>query len=77
MTCESQRESGPSLRVASVLSRQDQIEKKYLDLLELGRERSIKLQQACDAHKIVRDAADLTMWMEGKEKIASEQYTCE
>ncbi|CAF0847409.1 unnamed protein product [Brachionus calyciflorus] len=74
VTSDSQTETGPSL---SVLSRQEQIEKKYLDLLELGRERSLKLQQACDAHKIVRDAAELTLWMDDKEKIANEENTGE
>ena len=59
----------------SVIARQQQIEKKYLDLLELGRERSEKLQQACDVHKVKRDAAELTRWIEDKEKIASEEQT--
>ncbi|RNA32314.1 spectrin alpha non-erythrocytic 1 [Brachionus plicatilis] len=72
MSGDSQTEAVPGL---SVPSRQEQIEKKYLDLLELGRERSLKLQQACDAHKIVRDAAELALWIEDKEKIASEEET--
>lgn len=75
VTSDSGSESAPSTSSASVNTRQQQIEKKYLDLLELGRERSVKLQQACDAHKIVRDAAELALWIEDKEKIASEEQT--
>jgi len=59
--------------VSSVLARQQQIESEYQRLLNLGRERSNKLQEACDAHRLVREAADLTLWISDKEKIASEQ----
>lgn len=59
--------------VSSVLTRQQQIESEYQRLLSLGRQRSEKLQEACDAHRLVREAADLTLWISDKEKIASEQ----
>lgn len=59
--------------VASVAARQQQIENEYQRLLALGRQRRNKLQEACDAHKLVREAAELTNWIADKEKIASEQ----
>jgi len=58
---------------SSVAQRQVQIEAEYGRLIELGRRRSDKLQEACDAHRLVREAADLTMWIEDKEKVASEE----
>jgi hypothetical protein len=61
-----------SSNIPSVNSRQAQIEQQYQRLLNLGRERSRKLQEACDAHRLVREAADLTMWISDKEKVASE-----
>ena len=63
----------PSSSVASVASRQQQIESQYHNLLELGTKRTNKLQEACDAHRLVREAADLQLWIEDKEKTASEQ----
>ena len=59
--------------VSNVASRQQQIEAEYQRLLSLGRQRSDKLQEACDAHRLVREAADLTIWILDKEKIASEE----
>ncbi len=58
---------------SSVAQRQAQIESEYQKLIDLGRKRSDKLQEACDAHRLVREAADLTMWIEDKEKVASEE----
>jgi spectrin alpha len=58
--------------VTNVASRQQQIEAEFERLVELGRQRSDKLQEACDAHRLVREAADLTLWIQDKEKIASE-----
>ena len=58
--------------VASVAARQQQIENMYQHLMNLGQERSTKLQEACDAHRLVREAADLTIWIGDKEKIVSE-----
>ena len=57
---------------ANVALRQQQIESQYQNLLALGRQRHNKLQEACDAHRLVREAADLTSWIADKEKIASE-----
>lgn len=59
--------------VTNVASRQVQIETEYERLLSLGRQRSDKLQEACDAHRLVREAADLTDWISDKEKIAGEE----
>ena len=56
----------------NVASRQQQIEAEFSRLVELGRQRSDKLQEACDAHRLVREAADLTLWIQDKEKFASE-----
>jgi spectrin alpha len=61
-----------STALSNVASRQQQIENEYQRLLSLGRQRSEKLQEACDAHRLVREAADLTMWILDKEKIACE-----
>lgn len=65
-----QQQQQPS---TSVNTRQSQIEQQYQRLLNLGRERSRKLQEACDAHRLVREAADLTVWISDKEKVAAEQ----
>lgn len=65
-----QQQQQPS---TSVNTRQAQIEQQYQRLLNLGRERSRKLQEACDAHRLVREAADLTVWISDKEKVAAEQ----
>lgn len=59
--------------VASVAHRQHQIEHIYQNLLDLGRKRFDMLQKTCDAHKLAREAADLRIWLEDKEKIASNQ----
>ena len=59
--------------VASVAARQKQIQNEYDNVIQLGRNRQNKLQEACDAHRLVREAADLTLWIADKEKIASEQ----
>jgi len=56
----------------NVAQRQVQIEAEYSKLIDLGRQRSDKLQEACDAHRLVREAADITLWIQDKEKIASD-----
>lgn len=66
------QEQQPQQGIPSVQSRQNQIEQQYQRLLNLGRERSRKLQEACDAHRLVREAAELTVWISDKEKVASE-----
>lgn len=67
-----QADNNATNAVSNVAQRQVQIESEYERLLELGRQRSDKLQEACDAHRLVREAADLTLWIQDKEKIASE-----
>lgn len=62
-----------SSTVSSVANRQQQIENEYQRLLALGQQRANKLQQACDAHRLVREAADLTVWITDKQKVASEE----
>ena len=59
--------------VASVAARQQQIQNQYDHLVELGRKRKNKLQEACDAHRLIREAADLTNWIGDKAIIAAEQ----
>ena len=59
--------------VASVAARQKQIQNEYDNVIQLGRNRQNKLQEACDAHRLVREAADLTLWIADKEKIAIDQ----
>ncbi len=68
-----QSQPSSSMSSTNVAARQQQIENEYQRLLNLGRQRSNKLQEACDAHRLVREAADLTLWISDKEKIASEQ----
>lgn len=70
---QQQQQQASSSSSSSVSSRQGQIEQQYQRLLNLGRERCRKLQEACDAHRLVREAADLTVWIADKEKVASEQ----
>ena len=66
-------DAGTLSSVASVAARQKQIQNQYDNVIQLGRNRQNKLQEACDAHRLVREAADLMQWIADKEKIASEQ----
>ena len=55
----------------SIPQRQKQIEKKYADLLDHGRRRKNKLEDACKALQTARKANELTQWIKDKEQIAT------
>lgn len=55
---------------SSISSRQNQIEVQYENLLASGRERKSKLEEACRAYQLVREAAELTQWIKDKEQVA-------
>lgn len=52
-------------------SRQNQIETQYDSLLQLGRERKRKLEEACRGYQLVREAAELSQWVRDKEQVAA------
>uniref|UniRef100_A0A4D5R8U1 Spectrin alpha chain n=2 Tax=Scolopendra TaxID=41364 RepID=A0A4D5R8U1_SCOVI len=54
----------------SISARQNQIEAQYENLLALGNERKKKLEDACKAYLLVREAAELTQWIKDKEQHA-------
>ena len=61
---------------SSVGARQSQIEKQYESIMNLGQERAKKLSETCKAYELVRDAAELSNWIKGKEQHAIiEEYT--
>merc|ERR1711962_1059460 len=47
----------------SVGARQAQIEKQYKTILELGNERAKKLSDTCRGHQLVREATELSNWL--------------
>lgn len=55
----------------SLSARQTQIEAQYESLLQLGRERKRKLEEACRGYQLIREAGDLTQWVKDKEQVAS------
>ena len=55
----------------SLSARQTQIEAQYESLLQLGRERKRKLEEACRGYQLIREAAELTQWVKDKEQVAS------
>lgn len=55
----------------SIPSRQKQVEKRYADLLELGRRRKNKLEDTCKALQMTRKAAELAQWIKDKEQISN------
>ncbi|CAF3226908.1 unnamed protein product [Rotaria socialis] len=57
----------------TVSSRQQQIEKQYANLLNICQQRLDKLAESSDAYKLMREAADLVVWINDKERIASEE----
>lgn len=57
----------------SISARQKQTENQYDNLLALGRERKMKLGEACKAYQLVREAAELAQWIKDKEQIAMVQ----
>merc|ERR1719334_2436341 len=48
---------------SSVGARQAQIEKQYKTILELGNERAKKLSDTCRGHQLVREATELSNWL--------------
>ncbi|CAF1062161.1 unnamed protein product, partial [Didymodactylos carnosus] len=57
----------------TVNSRQQQIEKQYDHLLQICQQRLDKLAEASDAYKLMREAADLVVWINDKERITTEE----
>lgn len=57
----------------SIPIRQKQIEEQYESLLSQGRQRKSKLEDACKAYQMVRQAAELAQWIKDKEQIATIQ----
>lgn len=58
---------------SSITARQSQIESQYKQLLNQGRTRQDKLNEACKAYVLVREAADLANWIKDKEQYAQVQ----
>ena len=59
---------------SSVGARQVQIEKQYESIMNLGQERAKKLSETCKAYELVRDAAELSNWIKGKEQHVSKIF---
>jgi spectrin alpha len=57
----------------TVLNRQNQIDRQYDSLCNVANERLRKLNEACDAYHLVREAHELMLWINDKEKLALEQ----
>ena len=62
----------PLLDDFTVLNRQQQIENQYKNLVDHCHERHSKLQESCDAYRLIREASDLTLWINDKEKVVME-----
>ncbi len=58
---------------SSISARQNQIDSQYNQLLNLGRIRQDKLNEACKAYVLVREAAELATWIKDKEQFAQVQ----
>ena len=54
----------------SILSRQNQIERLYANLLSLGNQRKDKLEESCKAYQLVREAEELAQWIKEREQYA-------
>merc|ERR1719427_2195242 len=50
-----------------------QIDKLYDNLLELGGQRRKRLEETCQAYKLVREAQELSNWIKTKENVATIQ----
>ncbi|XP_053212819.1 spectrin alpha chain-like [Panonychus citri] len=57
----------------SISARQGQIDKQYVNLLDLGGERATRLHESCKAYQVVREAAELGQWIRDKEQHAQVQ----
>lgn len=58
---------------SSVGAREAQIEKLYDNLIELGSQRRKRLEETCQAYKLVREAQELSNWIRTKEQHATIQ----
>jgi hypothetical protein len=58
---------------SSVGARQAQIEKLYVNILNLGQQRANRLSETCKAYQLVREAAELANWIKTKEQHAQIQ----
>jgi len=58
---------------SSITARQRQVENQYGQLMSLGRERQEKLNEACKAYVLVREACELAQWIKDKEQYAQVQ----
>ena len=61
-----------SLDEFTVLNRQQQIEQQYKNLVDNCNLRLKKLQESSDAYRLIREANDLTLWINDKEKVVLE-----
>lgn len=52
--------------------RQQQIERQYEHLLELAKQRSAKLKEACDMHRLSREAGELEQWLNIKQDLTND-----
>merc|ERR1740129_151446 len=58
---------------SSVGARMSQIDKLYDNLIELGTQRRKRLEETCQAYKLVREAQELSNWIRTKENHATIQ----
>ena len=56
----------------TVLNYQQQIEQQYKNLVDLCNERLKKINDSCDAYRLIREANDLKLWINDKEKVVME-----
>jgi spectrin alpha len=57
----------------TINSKQSQIEDQYQKLLMMGEQRRRKLEEACKAYQLLREANDLAEWIRSRETVASQQ----
>ncbi|KAL3092945.1 hypothetical protein niasHS_004972 [Heterodera schachtii] len=57
----------------TINAKQSQIEDQYKRLLMLGEQRKRKLEEACKAYQLLREANDLAEWIRSRETVASQQ----
>uniref|UniRef100_A0A1I8B6Y0 Spectrin alpha chain n=1 Tax=Meloidogyne hapla TaxID=6305 RepID=A0A1I8B6Y0_MELHA len=59
--------------VNTINAKQSQIEDQYQRLMVLGDQRKRKLEEACKAYQLLREANDLAEWIKSRETVASQQ----
>ena len=62
-----------NLNLNFVIIRMTQIDKLYDNLMELGTQRRKRLEETCQAYKLVREAQELSNWIRTKEVHATIQ----